>query len=99
MYLLKSKDEAIENFVLYKTEVENQLNKKIKVLKSDQGGEYESPFAEFCAQNGIIHQTTTPYSPQSNGVVERKNHTLKEMMNVMLISSGLPQNMWGKSMF
>ena len=90
MYLLKSKDEAIEKFVLYKNEVENQLNKKIKVLRSDRGGEYESPFANVCVQHGIIHETTTPYSPQSNGVVEQKNRTLKEMMNAMLISSDLP---------
>ena len=59
VYLLKSKDEAIEKFVLYKNEVENQLNKKIKVLRSDRGGEYESPFVDFCAQHGIIHETTT----------------------------------------
>ncbi|WJZ99453.1 hypothetical protein VitviT2T_017897 [Vitis vinifera] len=97
VYLLKSKDEAIEKFVLYKTEVENQLNKKIKVLRSDRGGEYESPFVDICAQHGIIHETTTPYSPQSNGVAERKNRTLKEMMNAMLISSSLPQNMWGEA--
>ena len=70
VYLLKSKDEAIEKFVLYQNEVENQLNKKIKVLKSDRGGEYESPFVEVCAQHGIIHETTTPYLPQSNGVAE-----------------------------
>ena len=99
VYLLKSKDDAIEKFVLYKNEVENQLNKKIKVLKSDRGGEYESPFVDVCAQRGIIHETTTPYSPQSNGVVERKNRTLKEMMNAMLISYGLPQNMWGEAIF
>ena len=80
----------IEKFVLYKTEVENQLNKKIKVLRSDRGAEYESPFANFCAHNGIIHETTTPYSPQSNEVAERKNRTLKETMNAMLISFGLP---------
>ena len=76
MYLLKSKKEIIEKFVLYKNEVKSQLNKKIKVLRSDQGGEYESPFVDVCAQLGIIHETTTPYSPQSNGVVERKNRTL-----------------------
>ena len=93
VYLLKSKDEAIEKFVLYKNEVENQLNKKIKVPRSYLGGEYELPFFYFCAQHGIIHETTTPYSPQSNGVVKRKNRTLKEMMNAMLISSSLPQNM------
>ena len=49
MYLLKSKDDAIEKFVLYENEVENQLNKKINVLRNDRGGEYESPFADFCA--------------------------------------------------
>ena len=97
VYLLKSKGEAIENFVLYKKEVENQLEKKIKVLRSDRGREYESPFVDLCAQHGIIHETTAPYSPQSNGVVERKNRTLKEMMNAMLISSGPPQNMWGEA--
>ena len=44
VYLLKSKDEAIKKFVLYKNENENQLNKKIKLLRSDRGGEYELPF-------------------------------------------------------
>ena len=90
VYLLKSKNEAIEKFVLYKNEDENQLNKKIKVLRSDRGCEYESSFVDFCAQHGIIHETTTPYSSQSNGVAERENRTLKEMMNAMLISSSLP---------
>jgi len=45
----------------------------------------------------IVHEVVALYSPQSNGVAERKNCTLKEMMNVMLISSGLPQNMWGEA--
>ncbi|KAD6118818.1 hypothetical protein E3N88_10089 [Mikania micrantha] len=93
----QSKDEAIDKFVLYKTEVENQLNKKIKVLRSDRGGEYVSPFADICAQNGIIHECTAPYSPQQNGIAERKNRTLKEIMNAMLISSGMSQDMWGEA--
>ena len=63
VYLLKSEDEAIEKFVLYKNKVENQLNKKIKVLRSDRVGEYESPFVDLCAQPGIINETTTPYLP------------------------------------
>ena len=70
VYLLKSKNEVVEKFVLYKNEVENQLNKKIKVLRSDRGGEYESPIVDVCAQHGIIHEIRTPYSPQSNGVAE-----------------------------
>ncbi|XXG43377.1 hypothetical protein AAC387_Pa01g3427 [Persea americana] len=95
IYLLRSKDEALEMFKHYKNEVKNQLDKKINVIRSDRGGEYESPFGEFCSQHGIIHQTTAPYSLQQNGVAERKNKTLREMMNAILISSGLPQNLWG----
>ncbi|MGG6712897.1 UNVERIFIED_CONTAM: transposase family protein, partial [Salmonella enterica subsp. enterica serovar Weltevreden] len=62
-------------------EVENQHRRKIKVLRSDRGGEYLAPLVDFCAENGSIHEITPPYSPQSNGVAERKNRTLKEMMN------------------
>ncbi|KAL0366199.1 UNVERIFIED_CONTAM: Retrovirus-related Pol polyprotein from transposon TNT 1-94 [Sesamum radiatum] len=91
------KDEALEAFKLYKNEVENQLSKTIKAVRSDRGGEYGAPFEEFCSKFGIIHQTTAPYSPQSNGIAERKNRTLKEMMNAMLINSGLPQNLWGEA--
>ena len=79
MYLLKSKDEALQYFKTYKAEVENQLERKIKRLRSDHGGEYfSSEFSEFYVENGIIHERTLPYSPQSNGVAERKNHTLTE---------------------
>ena len=60
VYLLKTKADAIDKFVLYKNEVENQLNKKIKVLRSDRDGEYESPFVDFCIQHGIIHETIEP---------------------------------------
>ncbi|KAL6335103.1 hypothetical protein AAG906_026483 [Vitis piasezkii] len=80
VYLLRSKDEALDVFKHYKNEA----------IRSDRGGEHEAPFGEFCSKHGIIHQTTAPYSPQSNGVAERKNRTLKEMMNAMLISLGLP---------
>jgi len=51
----------------------------------------------FCEKNGIIHKTSTPYTPQQNSVAEQKNHTLKDMMNDMLVSSGLSNNMWGKT--
>lgn len=98
VYLLTSKDEAITAFTIYKAEVENQLSKKIKMLRSDRGGEYESPFAQLCAEHGIIHQTTAPYSPQQNGIAERKNRTLKDMINSMLLTSGLPTNLWGEAL-
>ena len=83
-------------FLTYKAEVENQLNKKIKRIMSDKGGEY-ALFNDFCVKEGIIHEVIPPYSLESNGVAERKNRTLKEMMNVMLISSNAPDNLWGRS--
>jgi len=46
-----------------------------------------------CEKNGIIHETNAPYTPQQNGVVERKNRTLKDMMNAMLVNFGLSDNM------
>ena len=97
VYLLRSKDEALEMFQHFKNEVENQLDRKIKAIRSDRGDEYEAPFGDFCSQYGILHQTTAPYSPQQNGVAERNNRTLKEMMNALLLSSGLPQNLWGEA--
>ena len=97
VYLLNSKDETMNMFLTYKAEVENQLNENIKILKSDRGGEYESNnFSELCDKFGIIHQTVTPYTSQQNGIAERKNITLKEMINFMLVSSGAPQNLWGE---
>ncbi|GKB81203.1 retrotransposon protein, putative, ty1-copia subclass [Tanacetum coccineum] len=73
VYLLKSKDEAIDKFVLYKTEVENQLGKKIKVVRSDRGGEYvPPPHSPTFAKHGLdtVHCTL---SPQQNGIAKRKN--------------------------
>lgn len=97
VYLIRTKDEALETFIQYKNEIENQLGKKIKKLRSDRGDEYELLFGEFCKEHGIIHQTTAPYSPQQNGIAERKNKILKEIINAMLINSGLPQNLWGEA--
>ena len=94
VYLIRSKDEALEVFKHYKNEVENQLRKKIKMKRSNRGWEYETPFDKFYLEHGIIHQTIVPYSSQSNDIVEHKNWTLKDMMNVMLIRFGLPQNLW-----
>jgi transposase InsO family protein len=96
VYLLKTKDEDLNCFKTYKAEVENQLEKKIKHFRSDRGGEYFSnDFDLFCMEHGIIHERTAPYSPQSNGVVERKNRTLTSLVNSMLDTVGLSKAWWG----
>jgi transposase InsO family protein len=61
-YLLQTKDEAFDYFKIYKAEVENQLERKIKHLRSDHGVEYFSKiFDEFCDEHGIIHERMPPY--------------------------------------
>ena len=78
--------------------MKNQFGKKIKRIRSDRGREYESlGFNSFVQSLGIIHETTPAYSPSSNGVAERKNRTLIDLTNVMLIDSGAPSNLWGEA--
>jgi len=97
VYLLRSKDETFDMFKMFKAEVENQLGKEIKMLRSYRGSEYESlALSEFCESYGIIHQMIAPYTSQQNGIAEKKNRTLKDMINCMLNSLGLPHNLWGK---
>ena len=89
VYMLKTKDEALHYFKIYKAKVENQLERKVKRLRSDSGGEYfSSEFSDFCIEHEI-HERTPPYSPQSNGIAETKNHTLTELVNAMLETTGL----------
>ena len=72
-------------FQEFKALVENQTGKKIKVLRSDNGGEYTShAFDEFCRQEGINKQLIVPYTPQQNGVVERKNRSIVGVARAML---------------
>nr|GEV39650.1 hypothetical protein [Tanacetum cinerariifolium] len=84
-----SKDKAIDKFRIYKTEVVLQQNNLIKNLRTDRGGEYYD--LVFCQSVGVIHETTAPYTPQQNGVAERKNRGLKEMVNFMLSYSSLSE--------
>ncbi|GKA89761.1 zinc finger, CCHC-type containing protein, partial [Tanacetum coccineum] len=80
VYLLKHKHELFETFKLFQKEVENQLGKTIKSLRSDRGGEYLSQeFLNHLKDHGIIAHRTPPYTPQHNGVLERRNRTLLDM--------------------
>ncbi|GJS65076.1 zinc finger, CCHC-type containing protein [Tanacetum coccineum] len=96
VYLLHAKNEALDKFRIYKTEVELQQNDLIKTLRIDRGGEYYD--LVFFQSVGIIHKTTAPYTPQQNGMAERKNKALKEMVNSMLSYSGLSDGFWGEAM-
>ncbi|GKA06241.1 zinc finger, CCHC-type containing protein, partial [Tanacetum coccineum] len=82
VYLLHSKDEALDKFKVFKTEVELQQMPLIKRFRTDRGGEYIDTL--YFQSIGIIHETTTPYTSQQNDISESKNMVLKEMVNSML---------------
>jgi transposase InsO family protein len=84
IYLIKENAQVLDTFKSFKSEVELQLNKKIKDVRSDHGGEYygrsdgseeqrPGPFAKFLEDNGIVPQYTMPGSSAMNGVAERRN--------------------------
>ena len=74
IYFMRHKSETFSKFTEWKAEVENQTNRKLKCLRSDNGGEFTyTPFLDLCKSEGIIHHFTTPGTPQQNGVAERMN--------------------------
>jgi len=86
--LLKHKDEEFEKFKAFDALVKNELDRKIKCLRSDQGGEFISDeFFDFCEQHGIKSQFSIARTPQQNGVVERMNRTVQQMARAMLDES------------
>ena len=96
VYLIKHKSDTFEVFKRYQNEVENQLGRKIKVLRSDRGGEYLSiEFFDHLKNCGIVSQLTPPRTPQLNGVAERRNRTLLDMVRSMMSRATLPIRFWG----
>ena len=77
VYVLKRKDQVFESFLEWKALVENFTERKLKVLWTDNGGEFTSGrFKERLSQHGIRHETTVPKNPEQNGTAERMNCTL-----------------------
>ena len=96
IYLMKHKSESFEKFKEFQNEVQNHLGKTIKFLRSDRGGEYLShEFGNHLKDCGIVPQLTPPGTPQWNGVSERRNRTLLDMVRSMMSQSDLPLSFWG----
>jgi transposase InsO family protein len=97
VYFLKAKDEVFNKFQELKALVENISERKIKVLRYDNGGEYTSKeFKYFCREVGIKRELTTPYNPHQNGVAERNSISIVEATNAMIHDQGLPMHLWEK---
>ena len=95
VYPLKAKSEVFLCFKQFLVMAENVSGCKMGTLRSDRGGEYmSSEFNAFLAERGIKHQCIVPYTPQQNGVAERKNRSLMEMARCMVKSQSLPHGFW-----
>ena len=108
LYMLHNKDEALNTFKVFKAEVENPCCKQIKIVRIYRGGEYfgrytgdgqaPGPFAKFPQDHMIVAQYIMPGSPDQNGVVERRNMTLLDMVGSMLSSSKIPKILWSEAL-
>src|SRR5262249_51050714 len=100
VYLLHEKSQAVNALEIFIKEVERQLDRKVKIVRSDKSGEFygrytetgqcPGPFAKFLENYGISAQYTMPGTLEQNGVAERRNRTLMEMVRSMLSHSSLP---------
>ena len=82
----------------WKELVENQSGNKIKFLRTDNGKEYvNNNLQQLCEESGIQMQHSTPYTPQQNGVAERKNRSLKEMATCMIEARDLRPKLWAEA--
>ena len=84
-------------FKEFKALIENLSERNIKILRSDNGGEYTSKeFVNYCKDVGIKRELTTPYNPQQNGVAEGKNRTIMEAVKTMIHDQDLPMCLWAE---
>ncbi|GKC71422.1 putative ribonuclease H-like domain-containing protein, partial [Tanacetum coccineum] len=98
VFFLATKDETSGLLKTFITEIENQLDYKVKVIKSANGTEFKnSVMNQFCEIKGITREFSVPRTPQQNGVAERKNRTLIETARTILVDSKLPTTFWAKA--
>ncbi|CAM8907435.1 unnamed protein product [Rhodiola kirilowii] len=99
---LREKSEAVHAFVHLATCLINERRNRgenLLSIRSDHGREFENEkFARFCDEQDIVHQFSSPITPQQNGVVERRNRTVQEMTRVMLYAKNVPLNLWAEAM-
>lgn len=95
IFPMKNKSEVFHYFQYLYAFIHNQFSTTLKILRSDGGGEYMSTkFREFLNQRGIIHQVSCPYTPEQNGVSERKNRHVRETVVTLLQQASLPSIFW-----
>ena len=98
LQLLTSKTEAAEAVKKFKARVEAKNDKKLRVLRTERGGEFTLvEFTVYCMDQDVVRHHTAPYSPQQNGVVERRNQTVVDMVRSMMKAKKMPVEFWGEA--
>ena len=98
VYFMKEKSEVFSHFLNFKAMVEKQTGFHIKCLRSDGGGEYFSnEFSDFLLKNGIRKNFTCRYTPQQNGVAERKNRHIAEVARALMAEKNMPHSFWAEA--
>ncbi|GJR49295.1 zinc finger, CCHC-type containing protein [Tanacetum coccineum] len=97
-YFLTTKDQAFSTFKEFRQQIKMETRMKLRMLRTDRGGEFTSnEFTKYCKENGIARQLTAPYSPQQNGVVERRNRTVLSTTRSMMKAMKLPLTFWAEA--
>lgn len=95
VYFLTDKSESFDMFKTFKSFVEKEAKTSICGLRTDRGGEFTSDkFNQFCKDHGIRRQLTAAYTPQQNGVAERRNRTIMNMVRCLLSEKEMPRSLW-----
>lgn len=98
IFFIASKDMAFDKIKEFVEQTENQFGKRLKVLRTDRGGEFVNKrMQSYFKDKGIIHQLTAPYTPEQNGVAERKNRSLMEMARCMLYDADMNIKFWAEA--
>ncbi|GJX84583.1 putative ribonuclease H-like domain-containing protein [Tanacetum coccineum] len=98
VFFLAKKDETSNILKTFIKQIENQLNQKVKIIRSDNGTEFKNRvMLEFCGDKGIKQEFSNARTPQQNGVAERMNRTLIEAARTMLADSHLPTTFWAEA--
>jgi transposase InsO family protein len=95
--VLGRKGEAADAIRRTQAAVEAECGRKLRVLRTDNGGEFTAAeFTSYCTDEGVQRHYSAPYSPQQNGVVERRNQTVVGMARALLKQRGMPAVFWGE---
>lgn len=98
VFFLQQKSQVKSTFESFKNLIENETDKKIKILRTGNGKEYVNyNLKSFVDMHGIRHETTVQYTPEQNGLAERMNRSIVEKARSMLINANLPTSFWDEA--